>query len=60
MNEQDKQCRLWVTHFVADDAQYARMVEYSTAHNTLSTLEAVVCASSRPLLVASAAGLLEA
>jgi hypothetical protein len=49
-----------VSRFVADDAQYARMVEYSTAHNMQSFLEPIVSASSRPLLVASAAGSLEA
>jgi hypothetical protein len=39
---------------VADDVNYARMVEYDARHE-LGRLEGCVCASSRPLLVASVA-----
>ena len=40
---------------MADDVNYARMVEYDARHE-LGRLEGFVCASSRPLLVASVAG----
>ena len=49
--------RSWVTCWVANDAQYARMVEYSAAHNTLAHLEDIVTESSRALLVSAAGSL---
>ncbi len=57
-SEQHQRCRAlraWVACWVADDVNYARMVEYDARHG-LGRLEGYVCASSRQLLVASVAG----
>ena len=56
--EQHLRCRklrAWVVRWVADDANYARMVRYDVYHK-LRRLRGFVSALSRPLLVTSAAG----